>query len=154
MSWSHCLFDERYWTHAEMVDFRCLLCLNVCSKFQTKASSLDFAPHFALIEIISILFHLLTSRFRPPTPFSFTVFVVFPRSKPQNSEETAAQLSSSLLSKVHGGGWQHHGPKEASYDVLAANLAEAERGEVKRVGSTCEVVGVGVGSGGGWCFFG
>eukprot|EP00434_Breviolum_minutum_P010941 symbB.v1.2.009647.t1/scaffold616.1/size180385/3 len=25
---------------------------------------------------------------------------------------------------VHGGGWQHHGPKEASYDVFAAKLSQ------------------------------
>ncbi|CAK9105360.1 unnamed protein product [Durusdinium trenchii] len=36
----------------------------------------------------------------------------------------AADCSTPRILFVHGGGWQRHGPKEASYDVFAANLAQ------------------------------
>jgi len=38
-----------------------------------------------------------------------------------------ADCSSPRILYVHGGGWQRHGPDEASYDVLAAYLSQVSR---------------------------
>ncbi|CAJ1390199.1 unnamed protein product [Effrenium voratum] len=42
----------------------------------------------------------------------------------------AADCSSPRVLFVHGGGWQRHGPGQASYNVLAANLAEVSRAAI------------------------